>query len=105
MQPTRRRFGVLALITAATALNYVDRSVMGVAQPFVTQELHITPEMMGFIFSAFSWTYAFAQLPGGVVLDRLGVRLTYALSLVLWSISTLVHGLMSSVSGLFGARL
>jgi ACS family D-galactonate transporter-like MFS transporter len=105
MKPSRARFGVLALITAATALNYVDRSVMGVAQPFVTQELHITPEMMGFIFSAFSWTYAFAQLPGGVVLDRLGVRLTYALSLALWSISTLAHGLMSSVAGLFGARL
>jgi MFS transporter, ACS family, D-galactonate transporter len=102
---TRVRFGVLALITIATMLNYVDRSVMGVAQPFLVGELHISPEMMGLIFSAFSWTYALAQVPGGMLLDRLGSRLTYALSLGLWSLATMAHGLMSSVAGLFSARL
>ena len=105
MKPTRARFGVLALITLATMLNYVDRSVMGVAQPAIAKELSITPEMMGLVFSAFSWTYALAQVPGGMLLDRLGARLTYALSLGLWSLSTMVHGLMSSVAGLFSARL
>jgi len=78
MKPTRARFGVLALITLATMLNYVDRSVMGVAQPAIAKELSITPEMMGLVFSAFSWTYALAQLPGGMLLDRLGARFTYA---------------------------
>jgi MFS transporter, ACS family, D-galactonate transporter len=105
MKPTRRRLGVLALITLATMLNYVDRSVMGVAQPFLVKELTISPEMMGLIFSAFSWTYALAQIPGGLVLDRLGARITYGLSLALWSLATLVHGLMASVAGLFSARL
>ncbi len=60
---------------------------------------------MGLIFSAFSWTYALAQIPGGVLLDRLGSRLTYGLSLFTWSLATMVHGLMSSVAGLFSARL
>lgn len=105
MKPTRARLGVLALITIATMLNYVDRSVMGVAQPSLVSELGIGPEMMGLIFSAFSWTYAFAQIPGGLVLDRLGARLTYTLSLGFWSLATLLHGLMSSVAGLFSARL
>jgi ACS family D-galactonate transporter-like MFS transporter len=105
MKPTRARFGVLALITFATMLNYVDRSVMGVAQPSLVRELAIGPELMGLIFSAFSWTYAFAQIPGGLVLDRLGARLTYTLSLGFWSLATLLHGLMSSVVGLFSARL
>jgi ACS family D-galactonate transporter-like MFS transporter len=105
MKPTRARLGVLALITIATMLNYVDRSVMGVAQPSLVRELGIGPEMMGLIFSAFSWTYAFAQIPGGLVLDRLGARLTYTLSLGFWSLATLLHGLMSSVVGLFSARL
>lgn len=105
MKQTRARFGVLALITFATMLNYVDRSVMGVAQPTLVSELAISPEMMGLIFSAFSWTYAFAQVPGGLVLDRLGARLTYGLSLALWSLATMAHGLMSSVVGLFSARL
>jgi len=105
MKPSRCRLGVLALITLATMLNYVDRSVMGVAQPFLVKELSISPELMGLIFSAFSWTYALAQIPGGLVLDRLGARITYGLSLALWSLATLVHGLMASVAGLFSARL
>ena len=105
MKPTRVRFGILALITLATMLNYVDRSVMGVAQPAIAKELAITPQVMGLIFSAFSWTYALAQLPGGLLLDKLGSRLTYALSLGLWSLATMVHGLMTSVVGLFSARL
>jgi MFS transporter, ACS family, D-galactonate transporter len=105
MKPTRARLGVLALITFATMLNYVDRSVMGVAQPSLVRELAISPELMGLIFSAFSWTYAFAQIPGGLVLDRLGARLTYTLSLGSWSLATMLHGFMSSVLGLFSARL
>jgi len=105
MKPTRVRFGILALITLATMLNYVDRSVMGVAQPAIAKGLAITPQVMGLIFSAFSWTYALAQLPGGLLLDKLGSRLTYALSLGLWSLATMVHGLMTSVVGLFSARL
>jgi MFS transporter, ACS family, D-galactonate transporter len=105
LKPTRVRLGVLGLITFATLLNYVDRSVMGVAQPAIARELTISPEMMGLIFSAFSWTYALAQIPGGIVLDRLGSRLTYALSLALWSLATVLHAAMNSVAGLFGARL
>ena len=102
---TRTRLMILLLVTLATMLNYLDRSVMSVAKPSMAAELHISAVTMGFIFSAFSWTYAFAQIPGGAVLDRLGVRLTYAGSLVLWSLATFAHGLMSSVAGLFSMRL
>ncbi len=105
MQPTRARFGILALISAATMLNYLDRSVLGVAKPALTAELQIGPEVMGLIFSAFSWTYALAQVPGGFVLDKFGTRITYGLSLFLWSAATALHGLASGVAGLLGARL
>ena len=105
MQPTRARLGILALISAATMLNYLDRSVLGVAKPALTAELHIGPEIMGLIFSAFSWTYALAQVPGGFVLDKFGTRITYGLSLFLWSAATALHGLASGVAGLLGARL
>src|SRR5689334_7359150 len=90
---TKVRLVVLALISFATLLNYLDRAVMGVAAPAMTDELALSPVTMGVIFSAFSWTYAFAQLPGGMVLDRLGTRLTYGLSLACWSAFTLAHGL------------
>jgi ACS family D-galactonate transporter-like MFS transporter len=102
---TRTRLGVLALISFATMLNYVDRAIMGVAAPAITEELAISPAVMGLIFSAFSWTYALSQIPGGIVLDKLGTRITYALSLSLWSIFTLLHGVVSSVGGLLAMRL
>ena len=105
MKPTRARLTILILISMATLINYLDRSVMGVAKPELVKDLHISPEVMGLIFSAFSWTYALAQIPGGYVIDRLGTRLTYALSLGLWSLATAVHGFMTSVSGLISARL
>jgi MFS transporter, ACS family, D-galactonate transporter len=108
-QPAARRsnarFGVLALISFATLLNYLDRAVMGVAAPAMTGELGISPVMMGVIFSAFSWTYALAQIPGGLVLDRLGTRITYALSLAGWSIFTLLHGLAANVVSIILLRL
>lgn len=102
---THVRMGVLALISFATMLNYVDRAIMGVAAPAITEELDISPVLMGLIFSAFSWTYALSQIPGGVVLDKLGTRITYALSLSFWSLFTLLHGAVSSVGGLLAMRL
>ncbi|MDG5489670.1 MFS transporter [Sphingomonas sp. BGYR3] len=105
MKSTRVRLGVLGLISVATLLNYLDRAVMGVAAPAMTQELQISPAMMGFIFSAFSWTYAAAQIPGGIALDRLGTRITYAGSLILWSVFTILHGIAGNIAMLFGFRL
>ena len=102
---TSVRLRVLALIAFATTLNYVDRAVMGVAAPAVADELAISPAVMGLLFSAFSWTYAAAQIPGGLLLDRLGTRVTYALSLGLWSFFTLAHGLAANIGTLFGCRL
>jgi ACS family D-galactonate transporter-like MFS transporter len=104
-RPTKIRLTILALITFATVLNYLDRAVVGVAAPAMTKELLISPAMMGVIFSAFSWTYALAQVPGGMMLDRLGTRLTYALSLATWSFFTLLHGVAANVASLLTFRL
>lgn len=104
LRPSHARLGVLALVTAATVLNYLDRSVMSVAAQPMSRELAIPPALLGVIFSAFSWTYAAAQIPAGLLLDRLGTRLTYALSLTTWSAFTLLHGLAGNVGALLGLR-
>ena len=105
MKRSNARFVVLALITFATFLNYLDRAVMGVAAPSMTAELGISPALLGIILSAFSWTYAFAQIPGGMILDRLGTRLTYAFSLASWSFFTLLHGIAPNVTSIIFFRL
>ena len=99
------RFAILGLITIGTMLNYLDRAVLGVAAPAMTQELAINPVLMGLVFSAFSWTYAAAQIPGGAFLDRVGPRLTYFWSVGIWSLFTLLQGFASGLGSLLGFRL
>src|SRR5688572_33291544 len=66
---THARFAVLGLITIGTMINYLDRTVISVAAPLLTKDLGLNEALMGLAFSAFSWTYAAAQIPGGVLLD------------------------------------
>jgi ACS family D-galactonate transporter-like MFS transporter len=101
---TRARHEVLALLTVATMINYLDRTVLGIAAPALTQDLDISPAIMGIVFSAFSWTYAVMQIPGGILLDRIGTKLTYFLSLTLWSLATLLHGFAVNLGTLLSCR-
>jgi ACS family D-galactonate transporter-like MFS transporter len=86
------RFVILALLAVGTMINYLDRTVLGIAAPTMTKELGIDAAVMGIVFSAFSWTYALAQIPGGVFLDRFGSKVTYFLALTFWSFFTLMQG-------------
>lgn len=104
-KPTRVRLLVLALITGGTMINYLDRTVLGVAAPFLSKELALDPAVMGVVFSAFSWTYAAAQIPGGAFLDRFGSKLTYFCSLTFWSLFTLLQGLAGGLTSLLSFRL
>ena len=96
---------MLALISAGTMINYLDRTVLGVAAPRMTEELQLTPEVLGVIFSAFSWSYAVAQIPGGWFLDRFGSKLTYFLAVTSWSFCTLLQGLTRGVGSLIACRV
>jgi ACS family D-galactonate transporter-like MFS transporter len=102
---THARFFILALLTLGTLINYLDRTVISVAAPLMTQELGLTAVAMGVVFSSFSWTYAAAQIPGGILLDRIGVRLTYFLSVTIWSGFTLLQGLTTNLWTLIACRM
>jgi MFS transporter, ACS family, D-galactonate transporter len=102
---THARFLILALVTIGTLINYLDRTVISVAAPLLSEDLGLSAAVMGIAFSAFSWTYAAAQIPGGILLDRIGVRLTYFLSVTLWSLCTMATGLANGLAALVGTRL
>jgi len=104
-RPSRARFGMLGLIATGTLVNYLDRTVLGIAAPALTRELAIDAAVMGVVFSAFSWSYAASQVPGGLFLDRFGTRITYALSVGFWSLFTLLHALAGGLTSLLGLRL
>ena len=92
----QRWFPILALVAVATMVNYLDRTVLGIAAPYLTKELGLTAASLGIVFSAFSWSYALLQIPGGVFLDRFGTRITYSLALGLWSAFTAMMGLSTA---------
>src|ERR1043166_7582584 len=98
---------ILILVLFATTVNYLDRSIFGIAngQGGMGKELGLDAAELGWLASAFSWTYAFMQVPGGIFLDRFGVRVTYALSLVTWSIFCGLQGVATTFTALFGYRL
>jgi MFS transporter, ACS family, D-galactonate transporter len=100
-----RWWPILALIAVGTAINYLDRAVLGVAGPYLSEDLALSPTQMGLVFSAFSWSYALLQIPGGIFLDKFGTRLTYFLSAGLWSVFTAGMGLVSSLPGLILTRI
>jgi ACS family D-galactonate transporter-like MFS transporter len=102
---THARFAILALLTLGTLINYLDRTVISVAAPLLSHDLGLSAVAMGVVFSAFSWTYAAAQIPGGIVLDRIGVRLTYFLSVTIWSGFTLLQGLTTNLWTLIACRM
>lgn len=103
--PTRVRFGALALISTGTLINYLDRTILGVAAPALCADLTIDAALMGVIFSAFSWTYVLSQVPGGACLDRFGTRLTYFFSVGFWSFFTLCQAFVGGIASLLGLRM
>jgi hypothetical protein len=90
----RLRFVVLALITLVLALSTGDRATLSVAAPGVAKDFGITPIDMGWLFSAFSWSYCLAQIPAGYLVDRIGPRIAIFTALACWSLATF---LMSGV--------
>jgi ACS family D-galactonate transporter-like MFS transporter len=102
---SKARYQILALLAVGTMINYLDRTVLGIAAPQLTKELGINAALMGLLFSVFSWSYVASQIPGGLFLDRFGSKLTYFLSMTFWSLCTLAQGLVHGIGGLFAFRL
>jgi sugar phosphate permease len=91
----KQRTALIMLVVAGT-LNYLDRSTLSIANPLIRQELGLSIADMGLLLSAFLWAYAFAQLPGGALVDRLGPHRLLAAGLGLWSIAQAVAGFVTS---------
>lgn len=95
----------LAMLVLAGVINYIDRATLAVANLLIRQDLGLSIADMGYLLSAFLWAYAFAQLPTGAMVDKLGPRLLLACGLTLWSLAQLLGGLVQSFGQFFGARV
>jgi ACS family glucarate transporter-like MFS transporter len=96
---SRVRWLILAILFAVTTINYADRATIAIAGPELKKLLGLSPVQMGFVFSAFAWSYVLAQLPGGWLLDRFGSKITYFFSIFLWSSFTMLMGTVGFLTG------
>ena len=98
------RWIVCALLFGATTINYVDRGVLGVLAPDLQREMGWTDTQYGDINAAFSLAYALGFLLLGGLIDRVGTKAGYAISLVVWSLAAAGHALAHSAFGFGVAR-
>src|SRR6202453_3741900 len=83
-----KRWYVLFLISLLYLIAYLDRVNMSTAAPVISKEFGFDKITMGAIFSAFVWSYALFQIPGGWLGDRFGPRRVLTVLLAYWSVMT-----------------
>lgn len=104
---TRRRgfrWTVCGLLFAATTINYMDRQVLGILAPTLEKSLGWNEIEYARIVMAFQAAYAIGLLGFGRLIDRIGTRHGYAVSIFAWSVAAMAHALARGVWGFGVAR-
>ena len=101
---TNMRWLIVALLFFATVINYVDRSVLGILKPVLEKELGWDQIDYGWMVTAFQLTYAIGYAGGGRLMDRIGVRWGYTVTVIFWSVAEMLHAVVRSVTGFCFAR-
>jgi ACS family D-galactonate transporter-like MFS transporter len=83
-KPTGVRWKIFLLMLFLISINYIDRASLSVAMPLISKEFDLDPALQGLILSSFFWTYAFMQVPGGMLADRFKPRIVIAGATIFW---------------------
>jgi sugar phosphate permease len=101
----RTQSTALTMLVIAGTLNYLDRSTLAIANPLIRHEMGLSIADMGLLLSAFLWAYAFSQLPGGALVDRIGPHRLLGAGLALWSVAQTAAGFVTSFGQFATARV
>src|SRR6202046_1489315 len=104
-QLRRMQWVAIILVTAAIALNYMDRSTLAIGNLKIRQEFGLNATAIGALGSAWALTYGIAQLPSGYLLDRVGPKALVGLSMIVWSVFQGLGGIAGSYLQLMLARI
>ncbi|HCW36191.1 MULTISPECIES: MFS transporter [Mammaliicoccus] len=96
---------ILIFLFLAGVINYLDRSALSVAAPFIQEDLKLTPGQMGIIFSSFSIGYAIFNFVGGVASDKFGAKITLFVAMIVWSLFSGAIVLVVGFVSLFIVRI
>lgn len=96
---------LIVLLFLGNALNYVDRQVLALLKPTLEAEFGWTDRDYAHLGSSFQVAAAAALLAVGWFVDRLGVRLAYAIAVTVWSLAGAAHALAATVQQFVAARI
>src|SRR5687768_8846777 len=100
----RYRWTICSLVFFATTINYLDRQVISLLKTNVEREFAWTEVDYANIVIAFQLSYAIGMLGVGRLIDRIGTKVGYALSLIVWSLAAVAHAFVKSTTGFMVAR-
>jgi len=106
---TRARYWVIVFAISLACIQYIDRVAISQAAPFISHDLGLSTEQMGYVFSAFTFAYALFEIPTGWLGDKIGARRVLLRVVLWWSFFTAATGwawnyaLMLVTRFLFGA--
>lgn len=99
------RIVIYLLLFSGCSINYIDRVVLSVAAHPIAQEFGLSTVQLGYLFSAFLWTYLIFVLPWGMMVDRIGTRRSTAWGMAIWSFATVLTGVSGGFTFTILSRL
>lgn len=99
------RWLIVALLFFATTINYLDRQIIGLLKPILEREFDWTETDFAHIVMAFTAAYALGLISFGWLIDKIGTRVGYAITIVFWSVAGMLHALARSAVGFGLARI
>jgi ACS family hexuronate transporter-like MFS transporter len=100
----RRRWVIVGLVFVAIVLNYVDRQILALLKPTLQAEFDWSDRDYSHMASAFQFAAALAFLGTGWFIDKVGLRLGFAIGVGVWSLAGMAHAFASTVSGFIASR-
>jgi len=99
------RWTLIIILLIASIVNYMDRATLSVANVAISHQFGFSTIEMGLLLSAFMWPYALANLPAGWLIDKFGINKIFLFGIILWSISSVMGGLVVGFASMYMARV
>lgn len=102
---TTVRWRIFGIVFVLVVINLIDRTALSIAMPTIAKEFNLEPAMQGLILSAFFWSYAALQIPGGWLIDKFGPRALITGATIGWGIFQSIAGLCTGGVTLLLSRI
>src|SRR5581483_2914197 len=94
------RYFIVAMLFFASTVNYADRAILGQVKGNISDDLGLNSIWMGYLITAWGWSYVAAQIPCGWLLDRFGSKRVYGVAILFWSLLFFLMGFVGFLHGL-----